>query len=302
MNKIIALFYFIMVINNALAQNAVTISPSDPSASLRFNNSPNLSEKITFRNDGPISNMGIGSGVFSTQKNMYICGGTRGSISFTNFNSYFNLKPSLVIGMNLDEVAFGGGTTGYPLQLHETTRIQYSGSPTDLPGIWFDNAVQKNAFIGVDTSNNFIWAQNDAAGFGFYKNVSNGFLKMEPNGDMEISGSIANEPEQYPIYSGPWVNYGNNFKNGNYYKDKENMVHLSGAVKALNPENNILIFTLPIGYRPSYSQTFKVDAFGGSIATIFILPNGFVFYKSFTNNANNEFQYVSLSGISFRVN
>jgi hypothetical protein len=306
MNNIFKFLCFCMIIFNGFGQESITISPNNTST-LKFHNSNNQKEKLTIYDEGINSKMGIGV----NNNNMYIHSTPIGSMFLgqNNLNSRLN---SLEINMDYDMVGIKTGVSvGYNLMVNGSARLRNSGNVNELSGIWFDKAdviiAEKNTFIGYDTLNNFTLANTGSSSFGFYKAIDIysapiELLRIKENGNLEISGSIKNEVNQFPVYSSPWANFGNGYMNGNYYKDKENVVHLSGGIKALNPENNILIFTLPVGYWPENSLTFKVDAYFGTKATILIQPDGYVFYKSFTNNANDEYKYVSLSGISFRVN
>jgi hypothetical protein len=305
MNNIFKLLCFSMIIFNGFGQESITISPN--TSTLKFHNSNNLKEKITIYDEGINSKMGIGI----NHNNMYIHSTPIGSIFLSKTILRRNLG-EIEINMDYDMVGIGGGVSlGYNLSVLGSSRIRNSGNVNELSGIWFDKAdvsiAEKNTFIGYNTLNNFILANTGSSSFGFYKAIDIystplELLRIKENGNLEISGSIKNEPEQSPIYSSSWSNYGFGYKNGNFYKDKENVVHLGGGIKSLNPESNILIFTLPVGYRPENDLNFRVDTFGGTTATINIKPDGYVFYKSGTNNANNEYKYVSLSGISFRVN
>jgi hypothetical protein len=164
------------------------------------------------------------------------------------------------------------------------------------------NTTSDGLFISVDNigrayifnyENNSLW---------FGTNSINSFL-INTSGNLQFFSDkkIIQEPEQIPTLLGSWVVYGNFYANPSYYKDKESRVHLNGSVSSPINVNNSTIFTLPFSYSPSSILTFHVDSIGGTSARIKILPNGDVIYFSATNNSNSENQYVSLSGISFRV-
>jgi hypothetical protein len=137
--------------------------------------------------------------------------------------------------------------------------------------------------------------------------TTNGIIRMSiqetaSGGNVVIAGKIENEADQTPTFAGTWANYGVGYQGAKYYKDKESRVHLSGGVANSVNVNSSVIFTLPVGYRPASHLTFHVDTISGTSARITVLSSGEVTYYSSNSNSNGEYQYVSLSGISFRVN
>ncbi|MBD1925764.1 hypothetical protein H6F74_05635 [Trichocoleus sp. FACHB-90] len=90
--------------------------------------------------------------------------------------------------------------------------------------------------------------------------------------------------------SNGWINVGGVFAPTAYYKDPLGIVHLRGLVSS----GTGIIFTLPVGYRPTgYRLIFPVLALN-AIARIDVLLNGSVNFVTGTNSN------VSLDGITFR--
>jgi hypothetical protein len=115
---------------------------------------------------------------------------------------------------------------------------------------------------------------------------------LDVNGNILVSGTIINESYTDATLQNGWVNFGSTYGNAQYYKDKENRVHLRGLVA--NGIFGVPIFNLPSGYRPFNQLIFTVtannaygridvDSFGSVILTV----------------GSNAF--VSLDGISFRA-
>ncbi len=121
--------------------------------------------------------------------------------------------------------------------------------------------------------------------------------KLEVDGNVKINGTMINEAVQNPTLAANWSNYGSTFEVAGYYKDKENLVHLSGLV-----QNNIngpgsVIFTLPPNYRPAGDKIF-VTMNNNNFGRIDISTNGNVMLSA-SNGVNG---WLSLEGITFRVN
>lgn len=117
--------------------------------------------------------------------------------------------------------------------------------------------------------------------------------RLDVNGDVVIAGSIINDAIQLPVLQNNWVNYDAGFEQAGYFKDKFGIVHLKGLVCS---GSSAVIMTLPEGYRPAGQLLFTVVS-GNGFARIDVLNNGEV---KLIGTYDSE--YVSLTGISFRVN
>lgn len=97
-----------------------------------------------------------------------------------------------------------------------------------------------------------------------------------------------------PTLQNGWANYGDGFTAAEYWKDSDNVVHVSGLIKDGGTADGTVIFTLPVGFRPGLKQLFPSTLSSG-IGRIDVNDNGNVVAKIV--NAT----YTSLSGISFRA-
>jgi hypothetical protein len=93
-------------------------------------------------------------------------------------------------------------------------------------------------------------------------------------------------------FQNSWVNYGGGLAPAAYYKDPFGRVHIRGLVK--NGTAGTVMFTLPVGYRPTYRAAVATVA-NSAIAMIYVEPNGDM-GASFGSNA-----WCYLDGLSFRA-
>jgi hypothetical protein len=311
MKKVYLVCLFLFAISKGYAQDAITISPTG-TESLKFNNS--FKEKITFYEESPTSKIGIGTsneGGYFKYMHFYVppTGSFLfGSGSLNSFTERMRITGTGKVGIGVTDPL-------YSLEVKGVMRIKYNSSYYPS-GLYIDKFVPdpnnfppgglNNTYLGTDVTNNFAIKSAMGADHTFYSGFNSPseleLLRIKPNGNLEITGTIKNETDQTPVFQTTWANYSAGFADGTYYKDKENRVHLNGSVKSFSPVNYSTIFTLPIGYRPSGTLTFNVDTIFGTSARILVTSAGEVIFYSNTNNVNNEYQYVSLNGISFRVN
>jgi hypothetical protein len=118
-------------------------------------------------------------------------------------------------------------------------------------------------------------------------------MRIKDDGNVTIAGKILNEAWQTPTLLNAWTNLGGGFNTTEYYIDKESVVHLKGIVK--NGTIGTVIFSLPVGYRPTAQYVFTVIS-GTGFGRVDVASNGDVIVGSGNNSG------VSLDGISFRVN
>jgi hypothetical protein len=149
-------------------------------------------------------------------------------------------------------------------------------------------------------------ARNRATGFsigtkGYLGTGYNGsFMKDFWDFNPDISANLiypVNNPMLSPVFQNGWINYGLGFADAKYYKDKEGVVHIRGLIKSGTFTPNTVLFTLPVGYRPSTSGglIFTVDN-AASIGRVDVQANGNVVVVTATTNA-----FLNLTGISFRA-
>lgn len=99
---------------------------------------------------------------------------------------------------------------------------------------------------------------------------------------------------QVPTLLNSWVNYGNPFSPAGYFKDSLGMVHVRGMVK--NGAAGSTIFTLPVGYRPSYTVSATNTGGGGAFGVFYVDNGGNVSWVTGGTNAA-----VCLDSIYFRA-
>ena len=95
-----------------------------------------------------------------------------------------------------------------------------------------------------------------------------------------------------PTLLNNWLHFDTGFVKASYWKDSDNMVHIRGLIRNGDISSGKIIFTLPVGYRPSYREIFTVNIDGGS-GRIDVLADGSVMLQIASAG------YTSLSGISF---
>ena len=95
-----------------------------------------------------------------------------------------------------------------------------------------------------------------------------------------------------PTLLNNWLHFDTGFVKASYWKDSDNMVHIRGLIRNGATSSGTIIFTLPVGYRPSYREIFTVNIDGGS-GRIDVLADGSVMLQIASAG------YTSLSGISF---
>lgn len=107
--------------------------------------------------------------------------------------------------------------------------------------------------------------------------------------DWHVVGDVGE-----PAFENGWVNYGGGWTTAAFFKDAYGIVHLKGLVK--NGTADTVIFTLPVGYRPS--ETMHLPTVSNETAndsTLNIVPDGTV--KQRTGGQS----YFSLDHITFRA-
>lgn len=116
--------------------------------------------------------------------------------------------------------------------------------------------------------------------------------KLEVNGNMKISGTIVQDSWTAPTLLSGWADYGGDYGPAGYFRDKEGIVHLRGVVTG---SLGTVIFVLPVGYRPAYTEIHVVHTEIG-IGICDIRANGQV-AAEYTGSD----MWFSLDGISFKA-
>jgi hypothetical protein len=114
------------------------------------------------------------------------------------------------------------------------------------------------------------------------------------NGNVHISGTIAQDAWTAVTFQNSWVNYGTVYAPVAYFKDKNGIVHLRGVIKSGTCGS--VSFTLPAGYRPAYELAFAAVTSGG-IGRVDVVSDGTVLPGPGGVDCNNLF--MTLDGITF---
>ena len=111
--------------------------------------------------------------------------------------------------------------------------------------------------------------------------------------NLTINGTIVQENWTAPALLNGWVNINPAVRNpAGYFRDKNGIVHLRGAVKSGAVPS--IIFTLPVGYRPAYREIQPVIS-ANILGQCIINANGDV-----TAQTGNSASFY-LDGITFRA-
>lgn len=155
----------------------------------------------------------------------------------------------------------------------------------------YDYFGESHATVDVPTAFTLIDFHRSGKGLAFGKVAES--ENMEIALDVDLSGKLLQESKIAPSLLNNWQNYGGAYESAAYWKDKCNVVHISGMVKGGTIADGTVIFTLPSGYRPRSPEKF-ITVSVNAICIIDIYTNG-----SVTIRAGANASWLSLSGISF---
>ena len=150
--------------------------------------------------------------------------------------------------------------------------------------------IKNDNYVAPSPGRYYCWEQNltTISNININSPLSNQSLNI--NGDLNIRGRIINETQQAATLESGW----NNFITAEFYKDREDVVHLNGLVNKDQGAVGSAILKLPSKYTPKADRYFTVVNSLQS-GTIKIQPNGnVIFFSGVDGN-------VSLDGISFRA-
>ena len=106
---------------------------------------------------------------------------------------------------------------------------------------------------------------------------------------------IAPSAWREPSPQNRWTHYGSGYQSAGYYRDVTDRVQLRGVIAGGATSPSTVLFTLPLGYRPTATEVFTVDSNGGS-CLVEIAATGEVRLATRASSAR-----LSLSGVSFRT-
>lgn len=111
---------------------------------------------------------------------------------------------------------------------------------------------------------------------------------------LDLQAEVIQEERKKPLFQNGWRDFGGEYEEVLYWKDKNNIVHLSGMLSGGTTTPQTALVNLPVGYRPRKREIFPAVAADTS-CVIEVVYNGDVLIR------NQVGSWVSLSGISFRV-
>lgn len=150
------------------------------------------------------------------------------------------------------------------------------------------------AHVAIDIPTAFTLMDYHSSGKGIaFGKVAEKTNTMEIALDVDLSGKLLQESRTAPTLLNGWQNYGVSYESATYWKDKCNMVHLSGMVKGGTVSDGTVLFVLPSGYRPRSPEKF-ITVSVNAICILDIYTNGNVTIRAGANTS-----WLSLSGISF---
>jgi hypothetical protein len=171
---------------------------------------------------------------------------------------------SILSGVRHHEGSMSGANTPYSILWDDVY-------PLVLSGCILYNSVDGGGHQVIDLGTSFI-------------NATGVITNFRPARPMTQEAWIA------PTLLNSWANLGGDYPPAGYYKDNFGIVHLRGMVDSGVAAD---IFLLPVGYRPTYSETFSVisnNAFGRIKVNSTGYVTGIVYDPT----------YVSLDGITFK--
>lgn len=157
----------------------------------------------------------------------------------------------------------------------------------------YDYFSEDHAYLDIPTAFTVIDFNESGKGIAFGK-VSESD-NMEIAMDVDLTGELLQENRQAATLLNGWVNYGGGYESATYWKDKNNVVHVSGFIKSGSTSAETVLFNLPAGYRPRSNEKFGVVSLN-AFCVIDIYSSGDVAIKY---NANSG--WISLCGITFRA-
>ena len=140
-----------------------------------------------------------------------------------------------------------------------------------------------------DGTNTFVTLEN-TAGNHVTKVTSSGAGTYK----WDFEDGIVLETSILPTLLNSWINFGGSRKVAGFFKDAFGVVHLEGVISSGTTTSPTVLFTLPVGYRPTARQLFVCNS-NGALGTGFVEASGDVLFESGSNVS------FSLDSISFRT-
>jgi hypothetical protein len=189
---------------------------------------------------------------------------------------------ALIAGQTNADIAFDyGGTGGGYRHFISTRHNNAANSPSNSIDFFINNSSTFNGSSSPGTGNVLTLSVN-----------ATGVIIQ----DTLFVAHIKQEPITLAALQDGWVNNGGFVAPVSFYKDREERVYLSGTMRNGNTNAGIVLFVLPVGYRPAAYEFFSVH--NNSTSTqVRVESNGVV---SLWGPANNN-TGLCVSGVSFRA-
>lgn len=236
-----------------------------------------------------------------------------------------SIKNSIGVGKfptQNNEIAIDGtvNATNVNTNVVNTTNVNTNGIETAYLNINFENdlgsdtvngglRVGSQTGVNIKMDGNEILACTGTTPSNLHIQSEGGKVVMFQNAGTETltfeDGYIRTENYIYPSLGNGWVNYSGTtgYQRCSYWKDKMNVVHITGLIKSGSNSGTVPVFTLPVGYRPLNQQILFVPTASNLSSTIKapparvdILTNGQVLIQS-----NADSGWTSLSNIHFKA-
>ncbi len=306
--KITQIFFLLAISNFSFSQIGIkaTNTAPHPSAMLDVESTTKgmLVPRMTTGQRTLISNLTPGLLVYDTDINsFFFYNGTAWqnlSAGGGGGNSQWNINGNNIYNTNVGNVGIGTVSATAPLSFGNSlgNKINFYG-----------NANIAHYGVGLQGSLLQFYNQENTADIAFGIGNSGVFtenMRIKGDGNVNITGTINNEALSTPTLINGWVNsaiVGD--APARFFKDKAGIVHLSGRINTTNLILGGVIFTLPVGYRPTSlgSEFFStVMNTGPNVGVLRIWPQGDVELQFAPGLINGSQLLISLSGISFRAN
>jgi N-acetylneuraminic acid mutarotase len=180
--------------------------------------------------------------------------------------------------------------------------LHFANSTANRKIVLYEQANNDHQYYGFGLNGNILRYQVDGtvSDHVFYAAVnattSNELARIKGNGNLSIAGSIITEAFIEPTLLNGFTNYGADHATAAYYKDKSGRVFLKGLVNNVSNPTGLVVFNLPVGYRPSTTgRLIFTTLSNGSLARVDITASGDVLVFSGTTG------WVSMDNISFRA-
>lgn len=159
-----------------------------------------------------------------------------------------------------------------------------------------------NSYLSISTGATERWrilSTGELQAQGGNRAIQNVLDPVNPQ-DAVTLNHLESLAELTPTLAANWTGDGVVYAVPKYWRTSSGMVGLMGAAEHSSDGNAVTMFTLPVGYRPSYNMTFIVQLADTSICKVSVETNGNVTPRTLTGlGAAVGTSFVHLDGITF---